>query len=200
MRRCPDEEQIKYLVLDATLNEVVADLAGLHRLLRDQPPDLIVGNFTFGVSRANLGARGLLAKLCAALPATFLAAAHPQLVGNDSFGTHADPDDWKFAAPVEVREAWDKLRTTLKAAHLGLALPRFLLRQPYGKTGDPVETLPFEELTGEPAHESFLWGHSTVLCASAAIDAIQSGDLELAEFVRVVNVGAGFAAEISHCR
>ena len=178
VRRCPDEERIKFFVLDATLVELVGDLGGLHRLLRDQPPDLIVGNYTFGATQADLGALSLLAKLCAALPATFLAAAHPHLVGCDCFGRHADPDDWKFPAPPEVREAWRTLRAAPEAAGVGLALPRFLLRQPYGTGSDRIDSFNFEEVPDVSAHEAFLWGNSAFLCAQLRAEAAASGDEE----------------------
>jgi type VI secretion system protein ImpC len=41
---------------------------------------------------------------------------------------------------------------------VGLALPRFILRLPYGKKTSPLESFEFEEFTGEPAHEDYLWG------------------------------------------
>ena len=177
-RRCPDEERIKLFVLDATLDELTGDLSGLHRLLRDRPPDLIVGNYTFGATQADLGALALLAKLCAALPATFLAAAHPRLVGCDCFGRHADPDDWKFPAPPEVREAWRTLRAAPEAAHVGLALPRFLLRQPYGAGSERIDSFNFEEVPDVSMHEAFLWGNSAFLCAQLRAEAAASCDEE----------------------
>jgi type VI secretion system protein ImpC len=48
---------------------------------------------------------------------------------------------------------------------VGLAIPRFLLRLPYGKETDPIESFPFEEMPGEPAHEDYLWGNPAFVCA-----------------------------------
>ena len=171
IRRCPDEERVKFAVLDATVEELAADLAGLHRMLRDQPPDVLAGNYIFGASPADVAALGGLARLCASLDAAFLAAAHPQLAGCDSFGLHPDPDDWRVAAPAEVREAWQTLRASPEAKHVGLALPRFLLRQPYGAGSDSIESFSFDELPDSSAHEAFLWGNSAFLCAHLLADA-----------------------------
>lgn len=44
--------------------------------------------------------------------------------------------------------AWQKLRSTPAARWLALASNRFMLRAPYGKTGDPTRDLAFEELAG----------------------------------------------------
>lgn len=190
VRRIESSEEIGLFVLDVSLAELQADFvaheqldqSALFRLLRDRKPRLLVGNYTFGHTAADLRTLGGLAEIATRHAVSLVATAAPMLVGCDSFALHPDPDDWKAKLPPEAIEVWESLRRSPHAGRVGLAAPRFLLRQPYGKAGDPIDTFPFEELSGEPAHESFLWGHSAVLCACAAIDAIQSGDPELAEF------------------
>ena len=68
-----------------------------------------------------------------------------------------------------------------EAVHLGLALPRFLLRQPYGKGSDTIETFAFEEMPTEPEHESYLWGNPAFLCGHllAELFAAQGSELEV---------------------
>jgi type VI secretion system protein ImpC len=189
VRRIESSEEIGLLVLDVSLAELQADLArhdveqsALFSLLRDSEPKLIVGNYTFGQTADGLRTLGKLAEIAAGLGAPFIATATPQLVGCDSFGAHPDPDNWKEQLPADVSEIWDSLRRSPHALHVGLAAPRFMLRQPYGKEGDPIETFAFEELPAQPAHEAFLWGHPGLLCTCAAIDAIQSGDAGVLNF------------------
>jgi len=175
LRRCPDEERVHYHVLDASLEEIAADLTGLQRLLRDEPWNVIIGLFTFGETSADLETLGGLGGLAGSLGAALLAGAHPQLIACDSFDQHPDPDDWKFPMPYDVRETWQNLRTTEAAAHIGLALPRFLLRQPYGKAGDAIERFAFEEMTDASSHENFLWGNSALLAAKLLIEGHATG-------------------------
>lgn len=190
VRRIESSEEIGLLVLDVSFAELQADLAQqettepsmLMRLLRDRNPRLLVGNYPFGQTADDLRALSQLANLAASLSATVVATAAPMLAGCDSFARHPDPDDWNGKLPADVVEVWAWLRRSPHASRVGLAAPRFLQRQPYGKAGETIESLPFEELPGEPAHESFLWGNSAVLCACAVIDAIQSGDPELTGF------------------
>jgi len=190
VRRVESSEEIGLFVLDVSLAELQEDLAAqeepeqsaLFRLLRDRKPRLLISNFTFGQSTDDLSALGKLAEIGVRLSAPFVATAAPQLVGCDSFARHPDPDDWKMKLPADISGIWEALRKSPQAGRVGLAAPRFLLRQPYGKVGDPIETFSFEELPGDAAHESFLWGPPAVLCACAAIDAIQAGDTTLAEF------------------
>lgn len=176
VRRCPDEERIKLFLLDATPAELAADPAGWQRRLRDQPFDVIAGNFTFGASPADLQALGVIAKLGASLRAVFLAGAHPHLVGCDDYARHPDPDDWQWAMPAELREAWQAVRALPEAAHVGLALPRFLLRQPYGAGSDPIDSLDFEELPDAAAHDAFPWGNPAFLCAQVLAEGFVGGD------------------------
>jgi type VI secretion system protein ImpC len=48
------------------------------------------------------------------------------------------------------------MRELPQASYVGLSLPRFLLRQPYGRRSDPIGAFPFEELPAQPSHESYL--------------------------------------------
>jgi type VI secretion system protein ImpC len=65
----------------------------------------------------------------------------------------------------KAQAAWQAFRKTAPAAYLGLALPRFLLRLPYGKETARVESFEFEEMTAEPEHNHYLWGNPAFACA-----------------------------------
>jgi type VI secretion system protein ImpC len=190
VRRVESSEDISLSLLDVCEAELRFDLASaqtvqqsaLFRLLRDRQPSLLVGYFTFGASATDLHLLGKLAGLATALGSPLLATGSPGLVGCDAFAEHPDSDDWKFDLPADATQAWQSLRKSAEAHYVGLASPRFLQRQPYGKTGDAIETFPFEELPGQPAHDTFLWGCPAVLCACTLIDALQAGETELSSF------------------
>jgi len=65
----------------------------------------------------------------------------------------------------ESSAAWQVLRQLSEAAYLGLVLPRFLLRLPYGKDTDPLDALDFEEMPSRCGHEDYLWGNACFACA-----------------------------------
>ena len=191
IRRCPDEDRISYFALDATQEELAADLPGLHRMLRDSSWGGLIGGFQFGKTSSNLAVLGGIGALCRALGTSFLAGGVPQLLGCDNFYQHPDPDDWNQLPAPDVVQAWSELRRSDEAAYVGLALPRFLLRQPYGKAGDPIEGFNFEEITDGSDHERFLWGNSALLCAHLIAEGHVTGeriaagnvsDLQLAQF------------------
>jgi type VI secretion system protein ImpC len=66
---------------------------------------------------------------------------------------------------VGLTSVFDMLRRAPVARWLGLALPRFLLRLPYGKNTDAIDSFAFEEMTTPPEHEWYLWGHPAIACA-----------------------------------
>ena len=179
-------DRVAVFLLDLAPDELQAELlfeqpiqqSQLFRLLRDRNVSAMIGNFTFGQTTEDLRALGRVAELAAELRAPFIATANPNLVNCDSLGRHPDPDDWKFNLPPGVEAAWQALRRQASSRYVGLAAPRFLLRQPYGKSGDPIESFPFEELPGEAAHESFLWGHPGILCGCLLAEAFQDEDAE----------------------
>jgi type VI secretion system protein ImpC len=63
---------------------------------------------------------------------------------------------------------WQRIRRSGSAQSIGVAAPRVLLRLPYGKHTDPIESFPFEEFAGEPVHEQFLWGPASLATAIVA--------------------------------
>jgi type VI secretion system protein ImpC len=67
----------------------------------------------------------------------------------------------------KAEAAWQALRRSAAAHYIALALPRFLLRLPYGKDTVPVDGFEFEEMKGEPAHREYLWGNPAFACALA---------------------------------
>ena len=98
------------------------------------------------------------------------------MLGCESFDKHPDPDDWKHLPSPDVDQAWCQLRASDIAAYVGLALPRFLLRQPYGKAGDKIERFSFEEIMEGTDHEKFLWGNSALLCAHLLAEGHAAGE------------------------
>ncbi|MFZ1830052.1 MAG: type VI secretion system contractile sheath large subunit, partial [Candidatus Competibacteraceae bacterium] len=60
---------------------------------------------------------------------------------------------------------WRALRQCMIAPWLGLALPRVLLRLPYGRKTDPVEQLEFEEMPMGRDPGAYLWGNPAFVCA-----------------------------------
>jgi type VI secretion system protein ImpC len=62
--------------------------------------------------------------------------------------------------------AWRSLRESEDARYLGLTMPRFLARLPYGAKTNPVEGFAFEEETDGKDHGKYCWANSAYAMAT----------------------------------
>ena len=174
------EEQVRLYLLDLTREELVADVGGhleqldrtgLYRLLVQrgvgtpggEPWSVLVGNFPFGHDPEDIALLAGLGAIASRAGGPFLAAAHAEVVGSCSLAEAAEPRDWQID-PAGA-ERWQRLRASWTAPWLGLALPRVLLRLPYGAATDPLEAFDFEELPTASPHSGYLWGNPGFACA-----------------------------------
>ena len=125
------------------------------------PWAVLAGAYTFGAGEDDAALLARIARIARAAGTVFIAAADARLAGCASLAATPDPDDWTL--PPDPR--FEAFRATADAAHVGLALPRFLLRLPYGEEGESCEAFDFEEFAGPPAHEHYLWGNPAIACA-----------------------------------
>lgn len=128
------------------------------------PWAVLIGNYTFESSPEDLAILSGMAHLAHAAGAPFVAAAGPRLLGCESLEQTPDPDDWRRPDEADTKR-WTELRRSPNAAYLGLALPRFLLRLPYGREGERLEAFDFEELPDGAPHDAYLWGNPAFGCA-----------------------------------
>ena len=133
--------------------------------LGGEPYGCLVGDYTFDHTPGDVEMLGQMAQVAAAAHAPFIAGAGPALLGMDSWQELANPRDLGkiFAAPDYA--AWRSLRESDDAKYLGLAMPRFLSRLPYGAKTSPVEEFEFEEETGGGDHSKYTWSNAAYAMA-----------------------------------
>jgi len=133
--------------------------------LGGEPYGCLVGDYHFDHTPGDVELLGQMSQVAAAAHAPFIAGAGPTLMGMDSWQELANPRDLGkiFAAPDYA--AWRSLRESDDAKYLGLAMPRFLARIPYGAKTDPVEEFDFEEETGGGDSSRYCWANSAYAMA-----------------------------------
>lgn len=124
----------------------------------------LIGNYRFDATPEDLDILESVGSLGRALGAPFVAECGASLLGAGGIARRADPREWR-PLDAQIEERWNTLRHGPVAPFVGLALPRFLLRLPYGSRSDPIEAFRFEEQTPTPEHEAFLWGNPALACA-----------------------------------
>ncbi len=145
VRSLETDGDLKLYVLDATLQELIGDLAGTVNLFtaKEKPWAAIVGNYAFGQSELEAKVLSRLGRIAQAAGAPFVAESLP---------------------PSEPRHEWQALRHSAEALWIGLCLPRFLVRLPYGRKSSPIESFEFEEMP-KNVHDDYLWGNPA-FCAA----------------------------------
>lgn len=156
------DERLQVHLLDVTRDELLADIVsaqgeltrtGFHRAVIDRWRNVpgepgwsaLVALFDFGRAATDVGLLAALGLVAASASAPLLGGAVREVAEED-----------------RRPEGWDALRRSEAGAWIGLGAPRVLLRLPYGRHTDPVETFAFEEITGEPRSGELLWGTASL--------------------------------------
>ena len=129
------------------------------------PFGCMVGDYYFDHSPPDVELLGEMTKIAAASHAPFISAANPSLMQMGSWQELANPRDLTKIFTTPEYAAWRSLRESEDARYLGLAMPRFLSRLPYGAKTNPVEAFNFEEETGGGDHSKYTWANAAYAMA-----------------------------------
>src|SRR5262252_1757791 len=131
-----------------------------------EPFGTIVGDYHFDHSPPDVELLGEMSKVAAAAHSPFIAAASPTLMQMGSWQELANPRDLTKIFGTPEYAGWRSLRSSPDAQYVGLAMPRFLARLPYGAKTSPVEEFNFEEETSGGAHGTYAWANSAYAMAT----------------------------------
>ena len=130
-----------------------------------EPYGCLVGDYHFDHSPPDVELLGEIAQVSAAAHAPFIAGVDPKVMQMDSWQELANPRDLTKIFQTPEYAAWRSLRESEDARYIGLAMPRFLARLPYGSKTDPVEEFDFEEDTEDADHNKYTWANSAYAMA-----------------------------------
>jgi len=198
--RIETDETLKLYIIDVSKAELAADVAsadalqstGMYQLLVEQsvgvagaePYAVLVGGYTFDQTTEDIKLLQQLTRIAQAAGAPLVASADSHFAGCQSLAATPDPNDWRWQPDPAASQLWQQLQQSPEAAYIGLLLPRFLLRLPYGKDTDLIERFDFEEFSPLAGHEQYLWGNSAVICVCLLAEAFR-------EFGWVLSGGLG---------
>lgn len=173
-------ENIKIEILSVTKDELLEDLedapevtmSGLYHHVYSaeygqfggKPYGALVANYEFGPGGKDVKLLQQVASISAMSHAPFVASAGPEFFGIDTFDGLPSLKDLEsiFEGPQYAK--WQSFRESDDSRNVGLTLPRFLLREPYG-TDNPAKTFNYVE-DPSSSRENFLWGNSAFAFAS----------------------------------
>jgi type VI secretion system protein ImpC len=178
-------ENVRVEILNATKEDLLTDFedapevvkSGLYKIVYSneygvfggKPYGLVCGNFDFAAGPEDITLLGKIAAVAAMAHTPFVANASPDLFGEKNFLNVPNLKDLKslFEGPQYAR--WHSFRESDDARYVGLCMPRFLLRLPYGEKTIPVKSFNFnEDVVGQ--HDRYLWGHASNAFATRVTD------------------------------
>lgn len=177
------DELLRIRVMPATKKELARNLKRYKGVAWDQSPlfkkvyeqeygqfggepfGCLVGDYHFDHSPPDVEMLGELARIGAAAHSPFIAGAAPSVMQMESWQELANPRDLTKIFSNTEYAAWQSLRESDDARYLGLAMPRFLARLPYGARTNPVDEFDFEEDTDGASHDRYTWANSAYAMA-----------------------------------
>lgn len=133
--------------------------------LGGEPYGCLVADYYFDHTPADVELLGAIAKISAASHAPFIAGSAPSLLGMESWQELANPRDLAKITSNLEHAPWTSLRNTEDSRYVGLAMPRFLARLPYGVKTNPVDEFDFEEQTEGADHKNYVWNNAAYAMA-----------------------------------
>jgi type VI secretion system protein ImpC len=125
-----------------------------------EPYGCLIGDYYFDNSPPDVEILNGMAQIAAAAHAPFISAAAPTLMNMDSWQELSNPRDLTKIFQTADYAPWRSLRESEDSRYIGLTMPRFLGRLPYGSKTNPCEEFDFEEDTAAGDHSKYLWSNS----------------------------------------
>ncbi|CAE6700387.1 type VI secretion system contractile sheath large subunit [Paraburkholderia domus] len=131
-----------------------------------EPYGALVADYHFDNSGPDVDLLTQMAKISAAAHAPFISGADPAVMLMDSWQELANPRDLTKIFQTPEHAAWRSLRESEDSRYVGLAMPRFLARAPYGAKTNPVEEFDFEEDTAGADSSKYAWANAAYAMAT----------------------------------
>jgi len=178
-------ENIKVELLSVSKDDLQADFedapevtkSGLYKIaytaeygtFGGKPYGAIFSNYEFGPGAQDVELLRNCASVAAMSHAPFFAAAGAAFFGQKDMLNLPNLKDLGslFEGPQYAK--WNSFRDTEDARYVGLLMPRFLLRLPYGESTVPVKRFNYAEDCVDK-HEEYLWGNASYAMATRISD------------------------------
>ncbi len=169
VRRLETDANFRIVLYDISAEEFAADLSGtenldetgLYSLLIEQPSldaqqgaiSAIVTTYAFEQTPPHAELLARVGRIAAAGQTAFLAAIGTSVIKKQK------PED---IHPL-VQSSWSALQSLPEAGYIGLTVPRFMLRAPFGDKSESIDRFEFEEFSTQEGTRSILYASGAIL-------------------------------------
>jgi len=168
-------ELLKIQVLNLTKDEMEKDLtsatsfdeSSLYKIiytnkykLDEVPFGVLIGDYYFRNRPQDIDILTKISYIAAAAHTPFISSASPKFFELENY-TELNKLRYlsKIFDGVDYAK-WRSFRELEESRYIVLTLPRILMRSPYGKNTDPIDSLPFEEDVIGEDKKQYLWGNA----------------------------------------
>jgi type VI secretion system protein ImpC len=197
VRRTETSTELKIFLLDVLKSELADNLKSVSNLdettlyrylIKDaydaDPWALVLGGYAFSPNIDDVATLMRIAKICSKANTPFVSHMRPDVLGIHSLFENADPKQWDLSSDKESGKLWRALCDQTDSPYLGMTIPRFLSRLPYGADTEPLETFSFEEFSGEPVHDQYAWANSSFLAAQLIAESFSAYGWEMGRVLK----------------
>jgi type VI secretion system protein ImpC len=178
-------ENVKVNILNCSKEDLLADFedspevvkSGLYKTaytgeygqFGGEPYGAMIANYEFSAGPQDIALLQKVASVSTMAHCPFIANTSPKMFGLDSYQKLPALKDLKSVFEGAQYAKWQSFRESEDARSVGLCVPRFLLRLPYGSSTVPVKSFNYEEdVKGQ--HDAYLWGASSTAFATKLAD------------------------------
>ena len=130
-----------------------------------QPYGSIIANYEMNPGPQDIKLLQSVASVASMAHAPFIAGAGPEFFGIDDFSKLPNLKDLASIYEMPQFTKWNSFRESEDARFVGLTVPRFMLRVPYGAQTAPSKKFNYQESVAE-GNSAFLWGNASFAFAS----------------------------------
>lgn len=134
-------------------------------LFGGEPYGCLVGDYAFDHHPDDVELLKQMAEVSAAAHAPFVTSPAPSLLNMDSWQELSNPRDLTKIFQTPEYAGWRSLRESDDSRYIGMAMPRFLGRLPYGAKTSPVDEFAFEEDVEGTDHSRYCWANAAYAMA-----------------------------------
>ncbi|MDR3012133.1 MAG: type VI secretion system contractile sheath large subunit [Chitinispirillales bacterium] len=182
VQRTDFRKNVKLNILDVSKEELAEDFedvpetiqSGLYRHVYTdeydtpggEPYAAMISDFAFDSSPADIALLQEVSKVAAACHCPFICSATPQFFAKDKAADLTKIEDLHNYMERSDFLRWNSFRQSEDSRYVGLTLPRFSLRLPYGPDTAPVKEFVYKESVAGADSSKYLWGNASFAFAS----------------------------------
>lgn len=126
-----------------------------------EPYATMVSNYEFNSSPPDIALMQEISRVAASCHCPFIGGVTPKFFNKESIQDLPKIEDMHNYMERSEFLRWNAFRKTEDSRYVGLTLPRFMLRLPYGPDTQPVKEFNYTESVTGDDHDKYLWGNAS---------------------------------------